>query len=105
MGGDEASALCTAACDSLGSMGGLLFAVLAFAWGQWQRRRARGALGELEQLKQSLRPVPVQRVELLHLSVPPGGELPAPPRTPRELVDVPGPFTAPRSSSSPPDGS
>jgi len=81
--GGDASAVCLAACDSLGSAGGLIFAVLAFAWGEWQRRRVRSVRAEVEQLKQSLRPPAPQRVELVHMSLPPGGELPAPPRVPR----------------------
>lgn len=92
--GGESSSLCVAACESLGGIGGIVFAVAAFAWGEVQRRRARAARSENEQLKQSMRPQQPARVDVVHYSLPPGGKLPPPPV---------GPFVVARSSEPPPD--
>lgn len=78
--------LCTAACESLGGVGSVVFAVLAFAWGEWQRRRARALRVENAQLK-SLRPPPAPaRVDVVHYSLPPGA-LPPPPLAPTKGSD------------------
>lgn len=63
--------LCLSACHSLGDLGGLVFTVLALAWGAWQRKQRVNAVQETKKVVAEKDAVLRASVETLSLSMRP----------------------------------